>query len=46
MTIVAILFALVLGFLAFRFITGMIKFAVLGVIVLICLFVAYQAGAF
>ena len=33
MTIVAILFALVLGFLAFRFITGMIKFAVVALIV-------------
>ena len=46
MTVIAILGAVVLAFLAFRFITGMIKFAVLGVIVLICLFVAYQAGAF
>ena len=46
MTVVAILVAVILAFLAFRFITGMIKFAVLGVIVLICLFVAYQAGAF
>jgi len=46
MTLIAILVAVVLAFLAFRFITGMIKFAVLGVIVLICLFVAYQAGAF
>jgi len=46
MTVIAILVAVVLAFLAFRFITGMIKFAVLGVIVLICLFVAYQAGAF
>jgi len=33
MTIVAILFALVLGFLAFRFITGMIKFGVIALIV-------------
>ena len=34
MTIVAILFALVLGFLAFRFITGMIKFGVIALIVI------------
>ena len=33
MSIVAILVAVVLAFLAFRFITGMIKFAVLGLIV-------------
>ena len=34
MTIVAILFALVLAFLAFRFITGMIKFGVIALIAL------------
>ena len=46
MTILAIIVAVVLAFLAFRFITGMIKFAVLGVIVLVGLFIAHQAGAF
>jgi hypothetical protein len=46
MTLLAILVAVVLAFLAFRFITGMIKFAVLAVIVLVGLFVAHQAGAF
>jgi len=46
MTLLAILVALVLAFLAFRFVKGMIKFAVLGVIILVCLFVAYQSGAF
>ena len=46
MTIVAIIVALVLAFLAFRFIVGMVKFAVLGIVVLIGLFVAHQAGAF
>jgi hypothetical protein len=46
MTILAILVAVVLAFLAFRFVKGMIKFAVLAVIVLVCIFVAYQAGAF
>ena len=46
MTLLAILVALVLAFLAFKFVKGMIKFAVLGVIVLVCVFVAHQAGAF
>jgi hypothetical protein len=43
MTLVAILVAVVLGFLALRFITGVIKFVVLAVIVLACL---YFAGVF
>jgi len=46
MTIVAILVAVVLAFLAFKFVKGMIKFAVLAVIVLFCIFIAHQAGAF
>ena len=46
MTILAIIVAVVLAFLAFRFVVGMAKFAVLGLAVLICLFIAYQAGAF
>ena len=46
MTILAILVAVVLAFLAFRFVMGIAKFAVLGLIVLVCLFVAYQSGAF
>jgi len=46
MTLLAILVAVVLAFLAFRFIAGMMKFAVLVVIVLVGLFVAHQAGAF
>ena len=46
MTIVAILVALVLAFLAFRFVKGMIKFAVLAVIIVVGLFVAHQSGAF
>ena len=46
MTLLAILVALVLAFLAFRFVKGMIKFAVIAVIVLVCIFVAYQSGAF
>ena len=46
MTILAIIVAVVLAFLAVRFVVGMAKFAVLGLVVLICLFIAYQAGAF
>jgi hypothetical protein len=46
MTLLAILVAVVLAFLAFRFVSGMIKFAVLAVIVLFCIFIAHQAGAF
>ena len=46
MTILAILIAVLLAFLAFKFIKGMIKFAVLAVIVLLGLFVAHQVGAF
>ena len=46
MTLVAIIVAVVLAFLAFRFVMGMAKFAVLGVILLALLFVAYQSGAF
>ena len=46
MTILAIIVAVVLAFLAFRFVVGMAKFAVLGVIVLVGLFLAHRAGAF
>jgi hypothetical protein len=46
MTIAAIFVALVLAFLAFRFIVGMAKFAVLGIVVVMGLFVAHAAGAF
>jgi hypothetical protein len=46
MTLLAILVAVVLVFLAFKFVSGMIKFAVLAVIVLFCIFIAHQAGAF
>ena len=37
---------LVLAFVAFKFIKGMIKFAVLAAIVLFGAFIAHQAGAF
>ena len=46
MSLLVILVALVLAFLAFRFVRGMIKFAILAVIVLIGLFIAHQSGAF
>jgi hypothetical protein len=43
MTLLAILVAVVLALLVFKFVKGMIKFAV---IALISVFVAYQSGAF
>jgi hypothetical protein len=46
MTIVAIIVAVVLALLAFRFIRGMIKFAVLAFVILFALFIAYMGGAF
>ena len=46
MIVVGILVAVVLAFLAFKFVKGMIKFALLAVIVLVCIFVAHQSGAF
>ncbi|MCY7339050.1 MAG: hypothetical protein LH465_03740 [Sphingomonas bacterium] len=44
MSIVAILVAVVLAFLAFKFVTGAIKFVVLGVIVLAAIY--FFAGGF
>ena len=46
MTLLAIVVAVLLAFLAFRFVAGMMKFAVLAVIVLVAIFIAHQAGAF
>jgi uncharacterized membrane protein YfhO len=47
MTIVlVILAALALAYLAFRFVKGMIKFALLAVIVLVAYLVGHSAGAF
>src|SRR4051812_18341849 len=47
MTILLIIaVAVVLAFLAFKFVSGMIKFAVLAVVVILALFIAHQAGAF
>ena len=44
MEIVAIIAAVVLGFLALKFISGMIKFAVLAAIVVGCLYFAGVIG--
>ena len=44
MTIVAIIVAVVLAFLAFRFVTGMIKFGVIAVIALLVLFFLARGG--
>jgi len=44
MTIVAILIAVVLAFLAFRFIAGTIKFGVIALIVLAVLFFLAKGG--
>jgi len=44
MTIAAILVAVVLAFLAFRFVTGLIKFGVLALIVLAVLFFLAKGG--
>jgi uncharacterized membrane protein YfhO len=46
MTILAIIVALLLALFAFRFVKGMIKLALLAVVVLVCIFIAHQAGAF
>jgi hypothetical protein len=46
MTIAAIIIAGVLAFLAFKFVKGMIKLAVLAAIVVLGIFIAHQAGAF
>ena len=45
MTIIAIIVALVLAFLAFRFVTGMIKFGAIALIVLAVLFFLAKGGA-
>jgi hypothetical protein len=44
--ILAILAAILFAFVAFKFVGGMIKFAVLAGVVLLCIFIAHQAGAF
>ena len=44
MSIVAIIVAVVLAFLAFRFVTGLIKFGVLALIVLVVLYFLAKGG--
>jgi hypothetical protein len=46
MTIVAILVAVVLAFLAFKFVTGMIKFGVIALIVVAIAWFVLKGGAF
>jgi uncharacterized membrane protein len=46
MSVLAIIVAVLLAFFAFKFVKGMIKFALLAVIVLFGLFIAHQSGAF
>jgi hypothetical protein len=44
MTIVAILVAVVLAFLAFRFVTGMIKFGVIAIIAVVVIYLLAKGG--
>jgi hypothetical protein len=44
MTIAAILVAVVIGFLVLRFVAGMVKFAILAVVILACLYFAGVLG--
>ncbi len=44
MTIVAIIVAVLLGFLAFRFIAGMIKFGVIALIAIVVIYFLVKSG--
>jgi hypothetical protein len=46
MTVLVVLVAVVTAFLAFKFVSGMIKFAVIAAVALLALFIAHQSGAF
>ena len=46
MTLIAILVALVLAFLAFRFVVGMLKFGVIALIALILVYFLAKGGGF
>ena len=46
MTILAIIVAVLLVVVAFKFIKGMIKLAALAIVVLLGLFIAHRVGAF
>ena len=45
MTILAIIVAVVLAFLALKFVKGMVKLAFFAVVALLCIFIAHEAGA-
>ena len=44
--LLVIVAAIALAFVAFKFITGMMKFGIIAVVALVALFIAHQAGAF
>jgi hypothetical protein len=44
MTIAAILIAVLLAFLAFRFVTGMIKFGVIAILLVVVIYFVVKAG--
>ena len=46
MTLIAILVAVVLAFLAFRFVTGMIKFGVIAIIAVAVIYFLAKGGGF
>ena len=46
MTLLAIIVAVVLAYLAFRFVTGMIKFGVIALIVLVVIYFLAKGGGF
>lgn len=46
MTLLAIIVAIILAFIAFKFVKGLIKLAVFAAIALFCVFIAHEAGAF
>jgi hypothetical protein len=46
MSLLAIIVAVVLAFLAFRFVTGMIKFGLIGLIILVVIYLLAKGGGF
>jgi uncharacterized membrane protein len=46
MTVVAIIIAIVLAFLAFRFVVGMLKFGVIALIALVLVYFLAKGGGF
>jgi uncharacterized membrane protein YfhO len=45
-SLLAIIVAVVLAFIAFKFVKGMIKLAIFAAIALLCVFIAHETGAF